>query len=300
MGLARRLRKHVRTRFPDLDRLQGAARQYLSDLRLPSLAADRRVFARGIAWQNEILAALTVAGPASAPTFEVTQRPKLPPLAWLCRRRGGRFAFSVGPGVELFDGGLFEGVWTGPFGDIGGLEQACHFGSGALLGAVPLFLPPKHLLEAIYLLRDRRSGVDHISNSLCFCLADAGIVPGHPFFAVVEAEAVDNSHALTRLGAAMGNPVIASSDDVVLLRWGTIISPSRPPARSSSPSATPGSGTAASTPIAGCSAMPSPRYGRTRNRRCDACRLRRSSRSRAAMIRPPWRRSQRKGAARRR
>lgn len=220
MGLARRLRKYVRSRFPGLDRFRGAARQYLSDLRLPSLAADRRVFARGIARQNQILTALTVAGPASAPTFEVTQRPELPPLAWLCRRRGGRFAFSVGPGVELFDGGLFEGVWTGPFGDIGGLEQACHFGSGALLGAVPLFLPPKHLLEAIYLLRDRRSGVDHISNSLCFCLADAGIVPGHPFFAVVEAEAVDNSHALTRLGAAMGNPIIASSDDVVLLRLG--------------------------------------------------------------------------------
>ncbi|WP_421697683.1 hypothetical protein [Ancylobacter sp.] len=118
----------------------------------------------------------------------------------------------------MFDGGLFEGVWTGAFGDIGGLEQASHFGSGVLFGAVPLFLPPKQLLEAIYLLRDNRSGVDHISNSLCFCLTDAGIVPEHPFFAVVEAEAVANTHATTRLGAAWGNPVIASSSDFVLLR----------------------------------------------------------------------------------
>ncbi|WP_425104127.1 hypothetical protein [Ancylobacter sp.] len=210
----------MRSRFPGVARLRGAARQYVNDLRLPSLAADRRAFARGIAQQNESLAALTVGGQASAPTYKVTQRQELPPLAWLCRREGAHFAFSGGQGVELFDGGLFEGVWTGAFGDSGGLEQASHFGSGALFGAVPLFLPPKHLLEAIYLLRDRRRGVDHISNSLCFCLAAAGIAPGHPFFAVVEAEAVDNTHAATRLGAAWGNPVIASSSDFVLLRLG--------------------------------------------------------------------------------
>ena len=45
----------------------------------------------------------------------VTTDSELPALAWVCRREGPLLDFTVGPGVETGNRGLFEGVWTGDF-----------------------------------------------------------------------------------------------------------------------------------------------------------------------------------------
>jgi hypothetical protein len=102
---------------------------------------------------------------------EVIRDESLPALAWICRvsRRSARMV--VGPQVEVSSRGISEGAWVGPFRHESLGDSPCVFGSGVVFdddGCV--FVPPSHPREALYVLEDRREGVSHVSNSLCFAL----------------------------------------------------------------------------------------------------------------------------------
>lgn len=104
-------------------------------------------------------------------SIEVATEKALPPLAWLGIRKGRAYRFRLGPGVERFANGFFEGVWSGDFTRFAEVHRHMHFGSGVLIRKSVLFLPPKHVLEHIFILRDHADDTDYVSNSLCFCLA---------------------------------------------------------------------------------------------------------------------------------
>jgi hypothetical protein len=68
---------------------------------------------------------------AKAASVKIKVNGVIPRLSWVCVRDGSTFDFVVGSGVEVFDGGFFEGVWDGEFGNAQALSNGEHFGSGA-------------------------------------------------------------------------------------------------------------------------------------------------------------------------
>jgi hypothetical protein len=184
-----------------------------------SSVTANRLLSRGLlGWQTHRLGQPRS---RSAAGYEatVTQEARLPPMAWLCRREGPRFAFVVGSGVETFDRGFFEGAWAGEFDRFDEIAPCLHFGSGALFENAGIrFFPPKHPLEQLFLFRDKRRGVDHISNSLCGCLAASGAERGSVAFERIAATIVESTHVATRQGVYRYDPVVAEDCDFAFLR----------------------------------------------------------------------------------
>jgi hypothetical protein len=103
-----------------------------------------------------------------------TVEPALPALAWLAESDGGRIRARCGPGVELFEDGLFEGCWTGDYPAFGFAGADCVFGTGMRMRhGFPVFVPPSHTLDALYLWL--RPGGYCVSNSLAFLCEHASI-----------------------------------------------------------------------------------------------------------------------------
>jgi hypothetical protein len=148
----------------------------------------------------------------------VTTDSELPALAWVCRREGPLFDFTVGPGVETGNRGLFEGVWTGDFARMDRMASCLHFGSGAVFEARVLFVPPKHPLEHLYEFRDKHRDADYVSNSLCFSLAAGGALPGTRAFERIAPVVVERTHAATARGVYRDDPMVAEDDTFALLR----------------------------------------------------------------------------------
>jgi len=103
---------------------------------------------------------------------EVVRVESLPALAWLCRLSGRSSRVFVGPEVDVSSNGISEGGWVGPFRHSSLGESHLVFGSGVVFaGDGPLFVPPSHPREALYVLQNRRSDVCCVSNSMTFALA---------------------------------------------------------------------------------------------------------------------------------
>src|SRR5262245_63674099 len=68
----------------------------------------------------------------------------LPKLAWLADVDRGTLETRLvhGPGVEVLEHGVIEGVWDGPFADAAFDRTPCVFGSGAVArGRSIIFVP---------------------------------------------------------------------------------------------------------------------------------------------------------------
>ena len=108
--------------------------------------------------------------PALVP--EVVRLDSLPALAWLCRVSDDSARLLVGPQVEVGAGGISEGAWVGRFGHAGLKASRAVFGSGVVFERDGLlFVPPSHPFEALHVLRDLKSGVYWVSNSMCFAVS---------------------------------------------------------------------------------------------------------------------------------
>lgn len=100
----------------------------------------------------------------------------LPALAWLLIKKAESVTIVCGDAVENTDSAVFEGAWSGPFGDFDFQSAPTVLGSGAIVndGSVTL-VPPSHTLEAIFYLRD---GADLVaSNSIAFLLTHLNVQP---------------------------------------------------------------------------------------------------------------------------
>ena len=101
--------------------------------------------------------------------MQVTVHSELPPQSWLVKVCDNQVQGFSGANVELFNYGLVEGCWDGPFEEYGFRSAENFFGTGVLIedGAV-IFVAPTHTLEALYLLHGQDSLI--ASNSLAFLL----------------------------------------------------------------------------------------------------------------------------------
>lgn len=160
-------------------------------------------------------------GPPEAevrPTVRVARDEGLPTLAWSCRVDAGCYEFLVGPGVEVGDGFVFEGVWDQPFDARGFHGTDFAYGSGARFGKYVIFVPPKHCWEQLYVLHRKREGDTLVSNSLGFLLAEAAIDTAGQFVARLATCLRTGNDEATAVGFDRYEPVILEDEDAVLYR----------------------------------------------------------------------------------
>lgn len=101
--------------------------------------------------------------------MQVTVHTELPPQSWLVKVCDNQVQGFSGANVGLFNNGLVEGCWDGPFEEYGFRDAENFFGTGMVIeDNVVTFVAPTHTLEALYLLNDGESLV--ASNSLAFLL----------------------------------------------------------------------------------------------------------------------------------
>ncbi len=110
-------------------------------------------------------------------TFDLEVDPKLPPLAWLARIKGGTGVITVvaGRSVRSFGGdGFFEGTWAGAPDPSGIPGATTVFGSGIVTGTDggPTVVTPSHTMSGIFLSGTGAGTV--LSNSLVALLAATG------------------------------------------------------------------------------------------------------------------------------
>ena len=121
-----------------------------------------------------------VAGGTGA--LEVRRVPGLPARAWCATVARGAAPVEVVAGdlVEVSPGAFFEGVWDGPFADLGFTRSPAVMGSGALVTDDGVHVcGPSHLFDSLY---SRGSGDRcFVSNSLPVLLACAGDTPDHRY-----------------------------------------------------------------------------------------------------------------------
>ena len=102
-------------------------------------------------------------------TMQMTVHNELPPLSWLARVYDNKVEGHCGANVELFNYGLVEGCWDGPFEEYGFKGAENLFGTGMVIeNNAVIFVAPTHTLEALYLLHGHGSLI--ASNSLAFLL----------------------------------------------------------------------------------------------------------------------------------
>ena len=110
--------------------------------------------------------------------FRFRRLEALAPLAWCAELRRGDPTVDVVHGrlVEVAPTAFFEGVWDGPFADLGFATSCITMGSGALIDGDHIrFIAPSHTYESLCMIDD--GDRTWISNSIAFALATAGDGP---------------------------------------------------------------------------------------------------------------------------
>jgi hypothetical protein len=103
------------------------------------------------------------------PKVHVLANNRIPQLSWICDIVGDNYNFTVGSAVEISERFIFEGTWDGDFNSGKIRESEFAFGSGAVIDRNRItFIPPKHTLEGLYILVDKKRKRTGVSNSLCF------------------------------------------------------------------------------------------------------------------------------------
>lgn len=134
-------------------------------------------------------------------SFRVQTSPSIPPLAWICKISGDKYHFTAGDNVEHSKEMIFEGAWDGDFQASKVEDSEFVFGSGAVFkkGKV-IFIPPKHTLELLYVLHDKKKENVYVSNSMCFVLQSAKVSLNGSFFKQISACLNGSGDIATRRG----------------------------------------------------------------------------------------------------
>lgn len=181
-----------------------------------SIGVNRAVSAALLGLQNARLRKGDTREPAGRIDVSLRRSQSIPPLAWICRRQGRRFDVTVGEDVEELSNGFFEGVWAGEFGMLSADQLT--FGFGGILGSDRItFVVPKHAYEFLFILRDQQTGVDFVSQSLCFCLAAAGV--DSSFLTELEPKLISSTDKATAAGAYRYDPFVYSDQRYSLWRF---------------------------------------------------------------------------------
>ena len=107
--------------------------------------------------------------------FQVSRQRDYPRLGWLFELQRGARALC-GENVEVFEDGLVEGCWGGPFDRFGFQGLTTLFGSGVVArDGSWWFCAPSHTLDALYALQHR--GQIFVANSLAILFGHVGISP---------------------------------------------------------------------------------------------------------------------------
>ncbi len=142
----------------------------------------------------------------------------LPRLNWRATfGAGAPCIIECGEGVEIIGDSVFEGVWDSDFTAFE-FDRSNHvYGSGVRVTEDAIILtPPSHPREAIFLVRNKRSGRVVASNSVLSCLAtlEDGIrAEVIARFAPISSPAFDR---LTRAGVFEFDPVLHEDGDVLI------------------------------------------------------------------------------------
>lgn len=139
---------------------------------------------------------------------------QIPQLAWIVRRTEAGFNCTVGRSVDVFDDtGFFEGVWAGPFADFSTALGSETYGSGVSFAQMPpVFIQRKDVREFTFILKDRETHIDRVSNSLCYVLQDAQIAPTDPLFQALAKDLVSSTFEEGKKGFHMMDPLVAKTD----------------------------------------------------------------------------------------
>lgn len=143
----------------------------------------------------------------------------IPPLAWICKAKDDLYHFAAGSKVEISKTMLVEGAWDGDFGK-SRLEKSEHvFGSGAVFkkGKI-LFIPPKHCMEYLYVLHDKRDKASYVSNSLCYILESANIDLDGGFFRKLSSLLHETDNIATSRGVDRYDQIIVDDANYALYR----------------------------------------------------------------------------------
>jgi len=179
----------------------------------------RRIQRRAAAWQARVNARLAGIAPAGQTVAgSVTVDAGLPRLAWRATlNRELELAVHCGAGVEVFEGGIVEGVWAGAFDAFDFAASAYRYGSGLRYDARGITLcPPSHMFEGVFMLRDKKRGALHFANTLAHCLAAAGLDENSGFLRAICAEVSAINDTCTRLGVLAYDPQLIEDDDYAL------------------------------------------------------------------------------------
>ena len=119
-------------------------------------------------------------------SLRIREAASLPPLAWAAVVTEEACEVTVGPSVEVFDGGVFEGVWAGDFETFKPHLTEFAFGSGVVRvphdGRRLRFVGPRHAMEFTYVVRQTLARRTIVSNSMAFALTVAGVVKTSDLF----------------------------------------------------------------------------------------------------------------------
>jgi glycosyltransferase involved in cell wall biosynthesis len=143
----------------------------------------------------------------------------IPRLAWHCEIDASTHRFTVGTAVEWSDNFVFEGSWDGEFAEAAFDHSDFVFGSGARIEPTRItFVPPKHVVEALYVLVDRHAGTSSVSNSLCFLLKRGNIDLDGAFFGKLSTRLNEAINDATAKGIDQYTPMVAETEGYALLR----------------------------------------------------------------------------------
>lgn len=143
----------------------------------------------------------------------------IPTMAWLAELEGDDWTFTLGTTVEPLRDGFHEGVWAGDFSRSDSASAEFRFGSGASLRRDrPVFLPPRHPKDALYVLGDSATGASWVSNSLAFVLEAGQVDPRSHFFRQVAGRMKAYTIEEQDRGVDRARPLVAQQDGLVLSR----------------------------------------------------------------------------------
>lgn len=152
-------------------------------------------------------------------SIKATVEPPLPPLSWICLIKNMDAQFFIGNKVEHNNTTIFEGAWDGDFLSDPVHESDFVFGSGAqIVNRGITFIPPKHGLESLFVLIDKKLRKIYVSNSLCFVLQRANLQEMSDFMENLSDNIHDSSNKASAAGVDKYQRLIAEDKRYKLLR----------------------------------------------------------------------------------
>ncbi len=151
--------------------------------------------------------------------INVVVNKKIPKLAWLCEITKDQYTFFIGHMVEHSNNYIFEGAWNGSFKQADFDRTEFVFGSGARLRKNKIiFVPPKHGLESIFVLYDKKLDKYYVSNTICFVLAQSALTINDKFYKKTAKVLYETGRVATEIGVDRYNRILVEDKNYKLLR----------------------------------------------------------------------------------